>query len=39
MDLELPVLERIEATRRLTGNEQTKHIPIIVCTGVDPELA
>ena len=39
MDLDLPGLDGIEATRRLKDQEQTKHIPIIVCTGADPDVA
>ena len=32
MDLNLPKLDGTEATRRLKGQEATKHIPIIVMT-------
>lgn len=32
MDLNLPKLDGVEATRRLKGQQETKHIPIIVLT-------
>jgi two-component system, cell cycle response regulator DivK len=34
MDLDLPVLDGIEATRILKDHEYTKHIPIVACTGL-----
>jgi two-component system cell cycle response regulator DivK len=33
MDLSLPVVDGLEATRRLKRDERTKHIPILVLTG------
>jgi CheY-like chemotaxis protein len=33
MDLSLPVLDGWEATRRLKGDPQTRHIPVIALTG------
>jgi len=32
MDMSLPVLDGWEATRRVKGNPQTKHIPVIALT-------
>jgi CheY-like chemotaxis protein len=32
MDLSLPKLDGLEATRRLKGSEQTRHIPVIALT-------
>jgi CheY-like chemotaxis protein len=34
MDLNLPVIDGVEAIRRLKRDEDTKHIPILACTGV-----
>ena len=34
MDLNLPVVDGLEAIRRLKSDEDTKHIPIVACTGV-----
>jgi two-component system cell cycle response regulator DivK len=34
MDLNLPVIDGFEAIRRLKRDEDTKHIPILACTGV-----
>jgi DNA-binding response OmpR family regulator len=36
MDLRLPVIGGIEATRQLRRAARTKHVPIVVCTAVDP---
>jgi CheY-like chemotaxis protein len=33
MDLTLPVMDGLEATRRLKADERTRHIPIIALTG------
>jgi CheY-like chemotaxis protein len=33
MDLRLPVLGGIEATRRLKRDPRTQHIPVVVCSG------
>lgn len=33
MDLALPIMDGWEATRRLKGDERTKHIPIVALTG------
>jgi two-component system, cell cycle response regulator DivK len=33
MDLSLPVMDGWEATRRLKGDPQTRHIPILALTG------
>jgi len=33
MDLSLPKLDGLEATRQLKANEHTKHIPVIALTG------
>jgi two-component system cell cycle response regulator DivK len=33
MDLRLPVLGGIEATRRLKDDPRTRHVPIVACTG------
>lgn len=33
MDLSLPKLDGLEATRRLKANKQTEHIPVIALTG------
>ena len=35
MDLEMPVVDGWEATRRLKGNPQTRDIPVIVITSLD----
>ncbi len=35
MDLRLPVLDGIEATRRLKETELTRHIPIVACSALD----
>jgi CheY-like chemotaxis protein len=32
MDLSLPTLDGLEATRRLKGSNQTRHIPVVVLT-------
>jgi len=32
MDLDLPVIDGWEATRRIKGNEATRHIPVIALT-------
>jgi CheY-like chemotaxis protein len=32
MDLDLPVIDGWEATRRIRGNDRTRHIPIIALT-------
>lgn len=34
MDLDLPVVDGLEAIRRLKGDEDTKHIPVVACTGL-----
>ncbi|HEX8796906.1 MAG TPA: response regulator [Polyangiaceae bacterium] len=34
MDLNLPVVDGLEAIRRLKRDEDTRHIPIVACTGV-----
>ncbi len=34
MDLNLPVVDGVEAIRRLKRDEDTRHIPIVACTGV-----
>lgn len=34
MDLDLPVVDGLEAIRRLKADEDTRHIPIVACTGV-----
>jgi CheY-like chemotaxis protein len=34
MDLRLPVVGGLEATRRLKRDSRTKHVPIVVCTGL-----
>jgi CheY-like chemotaxis protein len=39
MDLRLPVLDGIEATRRLKETELTRHIPIVVCSALDRAAA
>lgn len=39
MDLNLPVLGGVEAIRRLKRDEDTRHIPIVACTGVDAASA
>jgi DNA-binding response OmpR family regulator len=39
MDLDLPGLDGIEATRRLKEQDETKHVPIIVFTGADADVA
>jgi CheY-like chemotaxis protein len=33
MDLRLPVLNGVEATRRLKEAESTRHVPVVACTG------
>ena len=33
MDLRLPLLGGIEAARRLKGDERTRNVPIVACTG------
>ena len=33
MDLSLPGIDGVEATRRIRANERTKHVPIIALTG------
>ncbi len=33
MDLSLPVMDGWEATRRLKGDERTRHIPVVALTG------
>jgi two-component system cell cycle response regulator DivK len=33
MDLSLPVMDGLEATRRLKANARTQHIPVIAVTG------
>lgn len=33
MDLSLPIIDGWEATRRLKGDERTKHIPVVALTG------
>lgn len=38
MDLQMPVMDGIEATRILRGHELTRRIPVICVTG-NPELA
>jgi two-component system cell cycle response regulator DivK len=35
MDLNLPVIDGVEAIRRLKRDGDTKHIPILACTGLD----
>jgi two-component system cell cycle response regulator DivK len=35
MDLRLPVVGGVEAIRRLKGDDDTKHIPIVACTAFD----
>jgi two-component system, cell cycle response regulator DivK len=37
MDLSLPVIDGWEATRRLKGDERTRHIPVLALTGHAPE--
>ncbi len=37
MDLSLPVMDGWEATRRLKGDDRTKHIPVLALTGHAPE--
>ena len=32
MDVNMPVMDGLEATRRIKGNSETKHIPIVVVT-------
>ena len=39
MDLRLPVLDGIEATRRLKETELTRHIPIVACSALDRAAA
>lgn len=33
MDLDLPVVDGLEAIRRLKRDEETRHIPVVACTG------
>lgn len=35
MDLRLPVVDGLEATRRLKASDVTRDIPIVGCSGVD----
>lgn len=35
MDLRLPVIDGLQATRRLKANEATGHIPVVACSGLD----
>ena len=37
MDLSLPVIDGWEATRRLKGDDLTRHIPVLALTGHAPE--
>jgi two-component system cell cycle response regulator DivK len=37
MDLHLPVVDGIEATRRLKGDDRTAHIPVVACTAFGHE--
>jgi CheY-like chemotaxis protein len=37
MDLRMPELGGFETTRRLKKNAHTKHVPILVCSGLDPD--
>ena len=37
MDLSLPVIDGWEATRRLKGDDRTRHIPVLALTGHAPE--
>jgi CheY-like chemotaxis protein len=39
MDLSMPVLDGFEATRRLKRDERTRHIPVVVCTGLERHRA
>jgi CheY-like chemotaxis protein len=39
MDLRLPVLDGIEATRRLRETELTRRIPIVACSALDRAAA
>ena len=39
MDLHLPTVDGIEATRRLKASEVTKDIPVVACSGYDLEQA
>jgi two-component system cell cycle response regulator DivK len=34
MDLHLPVIDGVEAIRRLKSDAHTMHIPIVACTGI-----
>ena len=36
MDLRLPVLGGLEAIRQLKANPQTKDVPVLACTAVEP---
>ena len=38
MDLRMPVLNGIAATRRIRADPRVHHIPIVICTGLDPSL-
>ena len=35
MDVRLPVIGGLEATRRLKADPLTRHIPVVLCSGVD----
>jgi CheY-like chemotaxis protein len=39
MDLRLPVIDGLEATRRLKADTRTMHIPVVVCSGVEGSRA
>jgi CheY-like chemotaxis protein len=38
MDLRIPVLNGIAATRLIRADPRVRHIPIVICTGLDPYL-
>lgn len=36
MDIEMPIMDGLEATRKIRANSKTSHIPIIAITSHDP---
>jgi two-component system, cell cycle response regulator DivK len=38
VDLRLPATDAIETTRRLKGDEHTRHVPVVVCAETDSLL-